>query len=126
MLSRKIFGIASAACLAIACIKTSSAEAIICQGVVVTADIQADGLVVVNYGYGFHSVCNLQSNYTVWRGVSYGNTTITPGMCQSLYSMFLTSKTTGKFISPHYERNDCNIGNWVLPSPSAYYWMFNG
>jgi hypothetical protein len=108
------------------CFASSPAVAVVCQGVVLNADIQADGLVVVNFGYGHNSVCYLNSNLTVNRGPAYGAVTITPTTCQALYSMFLTSKTTGKYISPHFDRPDCNIGNWVIPNPYPYYWMFNG
>lgn len=98
--------------------------AVTCEGPVYSVSIEPDGGVWTHYGYGWHRVCFLNRDWSVYRTPSGNPVTVNPETCAGLMSSLMTSKSTGRKIKPSFNRDDCNIGNWVDPNPAPYFWDF--
>ena len=114
-----------AAALAILTLTQPALAAVGCQGTVTQVMLQPEGTALVDFGFGNFRMCEMNSSITVNRGPNVGgNATLTPVMCQALYTSFLTAKSTGKQVIAYLDAASCNLGNGSLPNPYPYYFYF--
>lgn len=103
----------------------SAMAAIGCTGTVSTIIIGPDGDVYANFGHNRLKICIADSSLTVNRGVNQGGqVTISPGRCALLVSAFMTAKASGRPVTAHVDRTDCNFGDGAVPDPYPYHYYF--
>jgi hypothetical protein len=79
----------------------------------------AHGVLQVNYGYGMHFVCSLQTPLPTHVGMPAWAAEIAPSTCRGLYVQFLAAKLSGQPVRVFFADpvNTCaQIGNWVWPA----------
>lgn len=93
-----------------------------CSGQVGTLAISpGNGMISVDYGYGVHYLCSVQSALA---GVD-------PQTCKSWYAMFLAAKVSKMPVTLTYDdtaggATSCAaLGSWVFPKPAPYFVNFN-
>lgn len=88
-----------------------------CSGVVSRLGWDTSGKLFAQYGAGWHPYCSVNGDVTVTTDDSGGQRTITVEMCEKLYAMFLTSRSTGRSMTFAYNTSsvsDCNsLGTWA-------------
>lgn len=99
-----------------------------CTGNVSSISIHVDGRLITNYGHGEHIICNLEG-LTMTEG-QYIVNNMPKSICQSIYTLLMTAKATGKTVSMIYDplqgprpnrATSCTeLGSGVWPNPPAY------
>jgi hypothetical protein len=113
------------AALACCSLSAPAMAGVYCQGTVTETALQPEGTAYVTFGYGSMRLCEMNGNLTINRGPNVGgNATLTPVMCQALYSSFLTAKSIGKQVIASVDASSCPTFNGTVPNPYPYTFQF--
>jgi hypothetical protein len=79
----------------------------------------AHGVLQVDYGYGIHYVCSIQTPPPTQVGMPAWAEAVSPSNCKGLYALFLSAQLSGKTVRVYFADpvNTCTqIGHWVWPA----------
>lgn len=96
-----------------------------CQGAVTQTYMEPNGDTYVTWGSWNTRICNPSQTWTVDRGPGAGgSTTLTPAICQTLISMFMTAKSQGKQVTVYVDKTSCTFtGGFETPYPFYFYFL---
>jgi hypothetical protein len=98
---------------------------VICTGKVKQIMIHPEGTIVVDFGYGFITLCETNSAINIYRGASQGfSASLTTAMCKNLLAAFTTAQATGKQVEAHIDASSCAFTLYALPNPYPYSFVF--
>lgn len=103
----------------------SAQAALWCNGVISQVGLHTDGTLFAQYGAGWHPYCSVNGDVTVTVNDSGAQWTITVEMCEKLYAMFLTSRSTGRTVTFAYNTSaiaSCSdLGTWGWTAVYPYW-----
>jgi hypothetical protein len=89
-----------------------------CTGQVVSTQIGPDGDFSAELGYARIRICSAVGSVTVYRAAgSTSPVTLSPAMCSTLMSFFMTGEAARQTLTANVDRTDCDMGDGVYPNP---------